>query len=208
MRSKVDGSAVYGIDFTLPGLLHAAVEIAPVYGGKLVVGGHRARRGDARREARRAARGSRRRRRRQLLARAHGARRRSSRSSTMPVMAACRAHRSSPRSTRRSARRPRCPPDAAKVVTADYRVPFLAHATMEPMVCTARVDGGARGDLGRHAGSAQRAGHRGRGAGHRRRAGAAHQSRARRRLRTAAARSSSTTSAWARASPRRCRPRR
>ena len=36
MRSKVDGSAIYGIDFTLPGMLHAAVEIAPVYGGKLV----------------------------------------------------------------------------------------------------------------------------------------------------------------------------
>ena len=36
MRSKVDGSAIYGIDFTLPGLLHAAVEIAPVFGGKLV----------------------------------------------------------------------------------------------------------------------------------------------------------------------------
>ena len=36
MRSKVDGSAIYGIDFTMPGLLHAAVEIAPVFGGKLV----------------------------------------------------------------------------------------------------------------------------------------------------------------------------
>ena len=36
IRSKVDGSAIYGIDFTTADLLHAAVEIAPVYGGKLV----------------------------------------------------------------------------------------------------------------------------------------------------------------------------
>jgi isoquinoline 1-oxidoreductase beta subunit len=28
------------------------------------------------------------------------------------------------------------------VVTADYRAPFLAHATMSPMVCTAKVEGG------------------------------------------------------------------
>ena len=33
---KVTGQAIYGIDFTLPGMLYAAVEIAPVYGGKLV----------------------------------------------------------------------------------------------------------------------------------------------------------------------------
>src|SRR3954468_15778748 len=34
--SKVNGSAIYGIDFTMPGMLYAAIDIAPVYGGKLM----------------------------------------------------------------------------------------------------------------------------------------------------------------------------
>ena len=33
---KVNGDARYGIDFTSPGMLHAAVDIAPVPGGRLV----------------------------------------------------------------------------------------------------------------------------------------------------------------------------
>ena len=36
---------------------------------------------------------------------------------------------------------PAMPDDATTVLTADYLVPFLAHATMEPMVATVRVDG-------------------------------------------------------------------
>src|SRR4029077_4123120 len=36
IRSKVDGSAQYGIDFKLPGMLCAAIAMAPVNGGKLV----------------------------------------------------------------------------------------------------------------------------------------------------------------------------
>jgi isoquinoline 1-oxidoreductase beta subunit len=36
---------------------------------------------------------------------------------------------------------PEMPQNAVKVITADYKVPFLAHATMEPMACTARVTG-------------------------------------------------------------------
>src|SRR6185295_8871962 len=34
--AKVDGSATYAIDFTTPGMLYAAIEIAPVHGGALV----------------------------------------------------------------------------------------------------------------------------------------------------------------------------
>jgi isoquinoline 1-oxidoreductase beta subunit len=34
--AKTDGSFQYGIDFTLPGMLHAAVKSAPVHGGRLV----------------------------------------------------------------------------------------------------------------------------------------------------------------------------
>jgi isoquinoline 1-oxidoreductase beta subunit len=36
---------------------------------------------------------------------------------------------------------PEMPKSAATIITADYRVPFLGHATMEPMVCTVKVDG-------------------------------------------------------------------
>jgi isoquinoline 1-oxidoreductase beta subunit len=137
--SKVNGSAIYGIDFTLPGMLHAAIEIAPVYGGKLtsvdttpaeaMPGVKRVVRldqavavvADTYWHARRA-----------LAAlkpafddAGHG------NVSSASIFAAFDKSLGAPLEM---------PKNAAKTLTADYRVPFLAHATMEPMVCTARVD--------------------------------------------------------------------
>ena len=137
---KVDGSVKFGIDFTLPGMLHAAVDIAPVQGGKLVSvdpGPAEAMPGvrqvvqleeavavvaDSYWQAR------------QALGKlspvyddaGHGD------VSSASIFAAFDAALGDP---------PDMPSGAAKVVTADYRVPFLAHATMEPMACTARVEG-------------------------------------------------------------------
>lgn len=135
---KVDGSAIYGIDFRVPGMLYAAVEISPVYGGRLqpldtrpaeaLPGVKRVVRlteavavvADSYWQARRG-----------LAALAptfddagHG------QVSSASIFAAFDKALGDP---------PAMPANAARVVTADYRVPFLAHATMEPMACTARV---------------------------------------------------------------------
>jgi isoquinoline 1-oxidoreductase beta subunit len=140
IRSKVDGSALYGIDYSMPGMVCAAVEIAPVAGGKLVSldsspaesmpGVKRVVRlenavavvADTYWRARKA-----------LAAiepkfddAGHGG------VSTASIFAAFDAALGVP---------PELPAGATKTVKADYRVPFLAHATMEPMVCTVRVDG-------------------------------------------------------------------
>ena len=137
---KVDGSVTFGIDFTLPGMLHAAVDIAPVQGGKLVSvdpGPAEAMPGvrqvvqleeavavvaDSYWQAR------------QALGKlspvyddaGHG------NVSSASIFAAFDESLGDP---------PDMPTDAATVISADYRVPFLAHATMEPMACTARVEG-------------------------------------------------------------------
>jgi isoquinoline 1-oxidoreductase subunit beta len=138
--SKVDGSAIYGIDFTLPGMLYAAVDIAPVFGGKLLSvdsgpaeampGVRRVVRLD---EAVAVVADSYWRAHRALAAlkpefddAGHG------NVSSASIFAAFE---------KALGTAPQMPKDAATVITADYRVPFLAHATMEPMACTARVDG-------------------------------------------------------------------
>ena len=140
MRSKVDGSAIYGIDFTLPGMLHAAVEIAPVYGGKLVsVDAAPAEKmpgvkqvvrldeavavvADSYWRARMALETLK----PQFDDAGHGG------VSSATIFDAFDKALGAP---------PDMPANAATVIKADYKIPFLPHATMEPMACTARVTG-------------------------------------------------------------------
>jgi isoquinoline 1-oxidoreductase beta subunit len=138
--SKVNGTAIYGIDFTTPGMKYAAVEIAPVYGGKLVSvddGPAQSMPGvlkvvhlenaiavvaESFWQARKAV---------EALSpvfddAGHGG------VSSKSIFAAFDASLGTP---------PEMPKEAAKTIAADYTVPFLAHATMEPMACTAKVEG-------------------------------------------------------------------
>ena len=139
LRSKVDGSAIYGIDFTMPGLLNAAVEIAPVFGGKLLAvdsaaaekmpGVKRVVRleeavavvADTYWQARTALATLE----PQFDDAGHGGV-----SSATIFQAFDQAIGAAP-----------AMPAGATVVTADYQIPFLPHGTMEPMACTARVQG-------------------------------------------------------------------
>jgi isoquinoline 1-oxidoreductase subunit beta len=139
--SKVDGSATYAIDFTTPGMLYAAIEIAPVYGGKLVSVDTTP--AEAMPGVKKVvkleeavavvadsfwrARGAIASLKPEFSDAGHGE------LSTASIFAAFDRAVGAP---------PEVPKDAAKVVTADYRAPFLAHATMEPMACTAKVEGG------------------------------------------------------------------
>ena len=140
LRSKVDGSAIYGIDFTMAGLLHAAVEIAPVFGGRLVSV-------DA-----------------APAEEMPGVRRVVKLEDAVAVVADTYWQSRTALATltpqfddaghgavssqtifdafdKALGEAPAMPSAAATTITADYRVPFLPHATMEPMACTARVVG-------------------------------------------------------------------
>ena len=138
---KVDGSVRYGIDFTLPGMLHAAVDIAPVQGGRLVsVDPAPAKALPGVKEVVELEEAV------AVVAdsfwRAHKAL-----AALSPVYDDA-GHGDVSSATIFAAfdealgAAPAMPGEAAQVVTADYRVPFLAHATMEPMACTVRVEGG------------------------------------------------------------------
>ena len=138
--SKVDGRALYGIDFTVPGLLHAAIDIAPVYGGKLVsVDSSRA---EAMPGVKRVVRLN------EAVAVVADSywRARKALAALKPAFDDA-GHRDVSSASIFAAfdkslgTAPEMPKEAVSVVAADYRVPFLAHATMEPMVCTARVEG-------------------------------------------------------------------
>jgi isoquinoline 1-oxidoreductase beta subunit len=140
LPAKVTGRAVYGIDVTVPGMLYAAVEIAPVQGGQLVAvdaapaeampGVKKVVRleeavavvADSYWQASRALAALK----PQFDDAGHGG------VSSQTIFAAFDQALGTP---------PEMPREAVTVVTADYQVPFLAHATMEPMACTARVDG-------------------------------------------------------------------
>ena len=139
LPSKVDGSAIYGIDFKIPGMLYAAVDIAPVYGGKLVsVDTAPAEKmpgvkkivkleeavavvADSYWQARKALAALK----PQFDDAGNGG------VTTATIFDAFdKALGAAPDM-----------PAGATVMKADYKVPFLAHATMEPMACTARVMG-------------------------------------------------------------------
>lgn len=138
--SKVDGRAKYAIDVSVPGMLYAAIAMAPVHGGTLVsvdAAPAEAMPGVKKvvplKEAVAVVADSFWRARKALAALSpqftdagHGA------VSTASIFAAFDAAIGAP---------PEVPAGAAKTVTADYKAPFLAHATMEPMVCTAKVEG-------------------------------------------------------------------
>ena len=137
---KVNGDVRYGIDFTLPGMLHAAVDIAPVQGGRLVSvdpAPAQAMPGVKQvvelEEAVAIVADSYWRARKALAAlepvydeAGHGD------VSSASIFAAF---------DEALGAAPEMPEEAARIITADYRVPFLAHATMEPMACTVRVEG-------------------------------------------------------------------
>jgi isoquinoline 1-oxidoreductase beta subunit len=138
--SKVDGTAVYAIDFKIPAMLHAAVEIAPVDGGKLV--SVDATPAESMPGVKRVVRLT------EAVAVVADSywRARTALAALKPVFddaghGAVTSESIFAAFDTSLGAAPEMPAVAATTVKADYRVPFLAHATMEPMCCTVQVDG-------------------------------------------------------------------
>ncbi|NYZ14404.1 xanthine dehydrogenase family protein molybdopterin-binding subunit [Azospirillum sp. RWY-5-1] len=147
--SKVDGSGVYGIDVTVPGMVHAAIRHAPVYGGGVrsvdrasiagepgvlavvEVPGAVVVVAESFWQAKAAA---------ERLDVAFAPTPHDT-AGTDALMAEERRKLDAPQAARfRSVGDAAAAiAGAARVVTADYSVPFIHHATLEPMNCTASV---------------------------------------------------------------------
>lgn len=149
--AKVDGSAVYGADVRLPGMVYAAIRQAPVFRAKLLsvdaeaVKGRRGivdvvRMGDAV----------------AVVADSYWRAQRAvddldvrfatppqSRYDTAAIIEAQRLQLGSPTAvTAIQSGDPYSALDVGDAVTRDYRVPYLYHATMETMTCTVRIADG------------------------------------------------------------------
>ena len=149
-RRSSNGSQIYAIDLKLPGMLNAAIKQCPVFGGKLVSYDEaKIAKMPGRRESRESRRRDRRRRRRHVVAREDRARRAADRLGRRRRREGLhRDHRRAPegrphveRRVRRHQRRRRAEgvAGAPKKVEAVYSVPFVAHATMEPMNARCRL---------------------------------------------------------------------
>lgn len=149
--SKVDGSAVYGIDVRLPGMLHAAVRPAPVFGGEV------ARFDPAQAEGRRGVRkvvqipGA-------VAVIADNFWRAKEAADALDIVFDAKGNEGRSSQTIFEQYDRNLDADdsskdvetgdaegalkgAARIVEAAYRVPYLAHACMEPMNCTVSITG-------------------------------------------------------------------
>ena len=144
---KVDGSAVYGIDVKVPGMLVAVVARCPVFGGKVAsFDATKAKAIPGVRDVVQISSGI------AVVADGYwpahqgraaldvkwneGPNAKVSSASIASLFAAKVAH---PGAMAHHAGQPESPPAGATMVDAVYLTPFLAHATMEPMNCTAHV---------------------------------------------------------------------
>ena len=146
-RLKVDGSAVYGIDVKVPGMLVAVVARCPVFGGKVAsFDATKAKAVPGVRDVVQISSGI------AVVADGYwpahqgravldvkwdeGANAKVSSESIAVLFAAKVAH---PGAMAHHAGHPEAAPAGATMIDAVYQTPFLAHATMEPMNCTAHV---------------------------------------------------------------------